>query len=73
MSLKQYIFDYLRKKQPERAVRFPHAEESLKVMVIYESDLLERNDAVKAIRQDLLRKQMDVTMGATWAKKRYRP
>ena len=62
MSLKQYIFDYLRKKQPERVVRFPHAEEPLKVMVIYESDPLERNDAIKAIRQDLLRRQMDVTM-----------
>ena len=31
-------------------------------MVIYESDPLERNDAIKAIRQDLLRRQMDVTM-----------
>ena len=69
MSLKQYIFDYLRKKQPERAVRFPHADEPLKVMVIYESDLLERNDAVKAIRQDLLRKQMDVTMWGYLGKK----
>lgn len=62
MSLKQYIFDYLRKKQPERTVRFPHLDQSLKVMVIYESDPLERNDAIKAIRQDLLRRQMDVTM-----------
>ena len=62
MKLKQYIFDYLRKKQPERTVRFPHLDQSLKVMVIYESDPLERNDAIKAIRQDLLRRQMDVTM-----------
>ena len=62
MSIKQYIFDYLRKKQPERTVRFPHLDQSLKVMVIYESDPLERNDAIKAIRQDLLRRQMDVTM-----------
>ena len=69
MKIKQYIFNYLRKKQPERAVRFPHADEPLKVMVIYESDLLERNDAVKAIRQDLLRKQMDVTMWGYLGKK----
>ena len=62
MKLKQFIFDYLRKKQPERTVRFPHLDQSLKVMVIYESDPLERNDAIKAIRQDLLRRQMDVTM-----------
>ena len=31
-------------------------------MLIYESDYLERNDAIKTIRQDLLRRQMDVTM-----------
>lgn len=47
---------------PEREVRFPHFDEPLKIMVIYESDYLERNDAIKTIRQDLLRRQMDVTM-----------
>ena len=62
MKLKQYIFDYLRKKQPTREVRFPHLDQPLKVMIIYESDVLERNDAIKTIRQDLLRRQMDVTM-----------
>jgi len=61
-KLKQYIFEYLRKKQPERACRFPHFDQPLKVMIIYESDVLERNDAIKSIRQDLLRRQMDVTM-----------
>ena len=62
MGLKQKIFDYLRKKQPTREVRFPHLDQPLKVMIIYESDVLERNDAIKTIRQDLLRRQMDVTM-----------
>ena len=62
MKLKQYIFDYLRKRMPERECRFPHMDRPLKVMIIYESDLRERNDAIKAIRQDLLRRQMDVTM-----------
>lgn len=61
-KLRQYIFDYLRKRMPERACRFPHLDQPLKVMIIYESDLLERNDAIKTIRQDLLRRQMDVTM-----------
>lgn len=63
MSIKQKIFDYLRKKQPVREPRFPHMDQSLKVMLIYESDVLERNDAIKKVRQELLRKQMDVT---TW-------
>ena len=62
MGLKQKIFDYLRKKQPEHHPLFPHVDQPLKVMVIYESDVLERNDSVKSIRQDLLRRQMDVTM-----------
>ena len=62
MSLKQKIFDYLLRKQPEREPRFPHMDQPLKIMIIYESDVLERNDAIKSIRQDLLRRQMDVTM-----------
>lgn len=62
MKVKQFIFDYLRKKQPERKPRFPHLDQPLKIMLIYESDLLERNDLIKSFRQDLLRRQMDVTM-----------
>ena len=62
MGLKQKIFDYLLKKQPERETRFPHLDQPLKVFLLYESDVLERNDAIKTIRQDLLRRQMDVTM-----------
>lgn len=69
MNLKQYIFDYLHKKMPERSVRFPHLDQPLKIMIIYESDVLERNDSIKSIRQDLLRRQMDVTMWGYVAKK----
>ncbi len=61
-KIRQYIFEYLRKRMPEREVRFPHLDQPLKLMIIYESDVLERNDAIKSIRQDLLRRQMDVTM-----------
>ena len=62
MNIKQSIFEYLRKRMPERTPRFPHWEKPLKVLVIYESDELERNDAIKSIRQDLLKRQMDVVM-----------
>lgn len=61
-KIKQFIFEYLRKRMPERETRFPHLDQPLKIMLIYESDVLERNDAIKSIRQELLRKQMDVTM-----------
>lgn len=62
MKLKQHIFNRTLRKQPERNPRFPHLDRPLKVMIIYESDLLERNDSIKSIRQELLRRQMDVTM-----------
>ena len=68
MKIKEKIFNYLLKKQPAREPHFPHVDQSLKVMVIYESDVLERNDSVKSIRQDLLRRQMDVTMWGYVAK-----
>lgn len=69
MKLKQKIFDYLAKHQPARDPRFPHFDKRLNVLIIYESDVLERNDAMKTIRQDLLRRQMDVTMWGYVAKK----
>ena len=62
MSLKQRIFERALRKQASRETRFPHLDRPLKVMLLYESDVLERNDAIKTIRQNLLRRQMDVTM-----------
>jgi hypothetical protein len=62
MKLKEKVFEYLCKRQEERKTRFPHFDKPLKILVIYESDVLERNDAMKSIRQDLLKRQMDVTM-----------
>lgn len=61
MKLKEKIFEYLQERQPERTPRFPHFDKPLNVLVIYESDLIERNDAIKTIQQDLRRKGMDVT------------
>lgn len=62
MKPKQLIFDYLHNKQEARNPRFPHFDQPLKIIIIYESDVLERNDAMKTIRQDLLKRHMDVTM-----------
>ena len=69
MSLKQRIFNYLQGKQEERNPRFPHLDQPLKILLIYESDYLERNDGIKTIRQDLLLQQMDVTMWGFLEKK----
>lgn len=62
MKIKEKIFNYIAGKQPERTARFPHLDQPLKLIVFYESDVLERNDNIKTIRQELLRQQMDVTM-----------
>lgn len=62
MNIKQKIFDYVCNRAKERDPRFPHFDQPLKILIVYESDMLERNDAMKTIRQDLLRRQMDVTM-----------
>ena len=62
MKIKDKLFNYLQGKQPERSCRFPHMDKPLKVLLIYESDMLERNDGIKNIRQELLRRQMDVTL-----------
>lgn len=62
MKWKEKIFEFLEGKQEARDPRFPHLDRPLRILVIYESDVLERNDAIKTIRQDLLRRNMDVTM-----------
>ena len=55
MKIREKIYNYISKRQPKRENRFPHFDKPLKVMLIYESDYLERNDAIKAIRLDLLK------------------
>ena len=62
MSIKEKIFEYLLGRQPERNPRFPHFNQPLNVLVIYESDMIERNDPIKTIQQDLRRRNMDVTL-----------
>lgn len=62
MKIKEKIFNYIAGKQPAREARFPHMDQPLKIILIYESDVLERNDNIKTIRQELLRNQMDTTM-----------
>lgn len=69
MSLKQRIFNYLQGKQPAREVRFPHFDRPLKILIVYESDQIERNDAVKSIQQDLIYQHMDITLWGYVAKK----
>ncbi len=68
-KLKEYIFDYIQDHQSERQPRFPHFNQPLDVLVIFESDQIERNDAIKSIQQDLRRRGMNTTQWGYVAKK----
>ncbi len=63
MKIKQSVFDYILAHRKPRETRFPHFDRPLSVLVIFESDMLEQNNAIKSIQQDLRRKGMNVT---TW-------
>lgn len=69
MNLKQYIFDYIHGHNKAREPRFPHFDQPLSVLVLYESDMLEHNDSIKSIQQDLRRRGMNVTAWGYVAKK----
>ena len=62
MKIKEKIFEFLFNRNKERNVRFPSFDKPLKILVLFESDVMERNEVMKTIRQDLLRRKMDVTM-----------
>lgn len=69
MNLKQFIFDYIHRNNEDRESRFPHFDQPLSVLVIYESDMLEQNTSIKSIQQDLRRRGMNVTAWGYAAKK----
>lgn len=62
MNIKERIFEYRLRKAPAREAVFPKYENVRSVLVLYESDLLEKNAAVKAIRDELLLQDKDVVL-----------
>ena len=62
-NLKNRIFAYRLKKQPPRSTRFPHYEEVKDILLIYESDIMEKNAAIKEIARKLQDEGKNVT---TW-------
>jgi len=62
MNIKERIFEYRLRKQPARQAVFPKYEDVRSVLVLYESDVLERNTIVKAIRDELLKQDKDVVL-----------
>ncbi len=62
MSIKERIFQYRLRKQPERQAVFPKYDNVRSVLVLYESDFIEKNTVVKAIRDELLKQDKDVVL-----------
>lgn len=61
-KLKEIIFEYILHHQHARKTRFPHFDQPMNVLVVYESDMLEHNDAVKSVQQDMRRHGMNVSL-----------
>lgn len=62
MNIKERIFEYRRRKTPKQQAVFPKYENVRSVLVLYESDLSEKNTVVKAIRDELLTQDKDVVL-----------
>lgn len=69
-ALKQKIFRCQLSKNNPRPTRFPHWDAVKSILILYESDLAEKNQTVKDLVQRLLHEDKEV---ATWgyADKRY--
>jgi len=62
MSIKERIFNYFLRKQPARQAVFPHFDDVRSVLILYESDLSEKNTIVKALRDELILENKDVVL-----------
>ena len=62
-NLKNRIFEHRLKKQPPRNTSFPHYEKVKDILLIYESDIMEKNAAIKEIARKLQDEGKNVT---TW-------
>lgn len=62
MNIKEQIFAYYRRKQPARQAVFPKYEDVRSILILFESDLLERNGVVKSIRDELLTQDKDIVL-----------
>ena len=59
MSLKEKIYSFIARRQPQREARWPHWESVKHVLVLYESDLVEKNPAIRTIRTELQKHHID--------------
>ncbi len=61
-NLKDKLFSYLLRRNPLSSVGFPHYENIRSVLILFESDLLEKNTTILALRDRLLQEDKDVVL-----------
>ncbi|MGN0236179.1 MAG: DUF6913 domain-containing protein [Paludibacteraceae bacterium] len=59
MNLKEKIYAFIARRQPKRDAKWPHWEDMKHVLVLYESDLVEKNPAIRTIRTELQKHHID--------------
>ena len=59
MSIKEKIYSFIARRQPQREAKWPHWESVKHVLVLYESDFVEKNPAIRTIRTELQKHHID--------------
>ncbi|MGM9811102.1 MAG: DUF6913 domain-containing protein [Paludibacteraceae bacterium] len=59
MNLKEKIYSFVARRQPKRDAKWPHWESVKQVLVLYESDLVEKNPTMRTIRTELQKHKID--------------
>ena len=59
MSIKEKIYSFIARRQPQREAKWPHWESVKHVLVLYESDFAEKNPAIRTIRTELQKHHID--------------
>ena len=68
-KIKDWVYNHKAGKQPEREVVFPHFDDVRSVLVLFESDIQEKNEVIKSIADQLRKEDKDVVMWGYCAKK----
>ena len=59
MNIKEKIYSFVAHRQPKRDAKWPHWESVKHVLVLYESDFVEKNPTIRAIRTELQKHHID--------------
>ena len=62
MTIKEWIFNRRLKRQEKQPVRFPNWERVHNIIVLYESDIMEKNPSIRRIVNELHEEGKDVTI-----------